>query len=185
MGIMKKKHIFSYYIILFMFFQVFGVFIGMKVWAEGENEESLATPEQKTVIVDHCDTMKDSLKSLQRTDSRARVYLGRYYETILSDFIVPLNLRLVENNISNTKLIDNQTNFVARRTSFNNDYVSYQQSLEELVNINCKTEPEKFYEKLLVTREKRKIVKKDVTKMRGLTDEQKKLVEELRDGTGR
>ena len=113
------------------------------------------------------------------------MYLGRYYETILSDFIVPLNLRLVENNISNTKLIDNQTNFVASRTSFNNDYVSYQQSLEELVNINCKTEPEKFYEKLLVTREKRKIVKKDVSKMRSLTDEQKKLVEELRDGTGR
>lgn len=164
---------------------VFGLFAVINAYADEEKKEITVTAEQRTTIVDHCDTMKDSLKSLQRTDSRARVYLGRYYETILSDFIVPLNLRLVENNISNTKLIDNQTNFVASRTSFNNDYVSYQQSLEELVNINCKTEPEKFYEKLLVTREKRKIVKKDVSKMRSLTDEQKKLVEELRDGTGR
>ena len=66
---------------------------------------------------------------------------------------------------------------------FNYDYISYQQSLEELVNTNCKTEPEKFYEKLVITREKRKIVKKDAAKMRDLTDEQKKLVEELRNGT--
>ena len=184
--VMRKRYIFSYYIILFMFFQVFAAFTGVKVWAEGEEStESLVTAEQKTTIMDHCDAMKDSLKSLQRTDSRARVYLGRYYETILSNFITPLNIRLVENNISNTKLLDNQTNFAARRTSFNDDYISYQQSLEELVNINCKSEPEKFYEKLLVTREKRKIVKKDVSKMRGLTDEQKKLVEELRDGTER
>ncbi|MBQ3293373.1 hypothetical protein IJG93_03710 [Candidatus Saccharibacteria bacterium] len=169
---------------LFAMSLVFGLFAVANVWAEGEEGESLITAEQKTTIVDHCDAMKDSLKSLQRTDSRARVYLGRYYETILSNFITPLNIRLVENNISNTKLLDNQTNFAARRTNFNDDYISYQQSLEELVNINCKSEPEKFYEKLLVTREKRKIVKKDVSKMRGLTDEQKKLVEELRDGTG-
>ena len=169
---------------LFAMSLVFGLFAVANVWAEGEEGESLITAEQKTTIVDHCDAMKDSLKSLQRTDSRARVYLGRYYETILSNFITPLNIRLVENNISNTKLLDNQTNFAARRTNFNDDYISYQQSLEELVNINCKSEPEKFYEQLLVTREKRKIVKKDVSKMRGLTDEQKKLVEELRDGTG-
>lgn len=179
---MKKKCISSYYIIFFVFLQVSVILTGVRVWAEGEQTESLITAEQKTVIVDHCDAMKDSLKSLQRTDSRARVYLGRYYETILTNFITPLNIRLVENNVSDSKLLDNQTNFATRRTDFNNDYISYQQSLEELVNVDCKVEPEKFYEKLVTTREKRKIVKKDVTKMRELTDEQKKLVEALSDG---
>ena len=181
---MKKKHLSSYYIILFMFLQAFGVLTGVEVWAEGEEEEPVVTEEQRTTIVDHCDTMKDSLKSLQRTDSRARVYLGRYYETILTNFITPLNVRLVENNISNTKLLDNQTNFAAKRGDFVNDYISYQQALEELVNTNCKSEPENFYKRLLIARDKRKTVKKDVTKMRSLTDEQKKLVEELRDGLG-
>ena len=126
--------------------------------------------------------MKDNLKALQRTDSRARVYLGRYYETILSSFITPLNLRLVENNISNTKLLDNQTNFVTQRGNFTNDYIIYQQALEDLVNTNCKTEPEKFYEKLVVARERRAIVNKDVLKLKSLTDEQKRLVEELKNG---
>ena len=169
---------------IFVMSLVFGLFVVANTYAEEEKVEAIITPEQKTTIVDHCDTMKDSLKSLQRTDSRTRVYLGRYYETILTDFITPLNIRLVENNISDAKLLDNQTNFAAKRSVFNYDYISYQQSLEELVNTNCKTEPEKFYEKLVITREKRKIVKKDVAKMRDLTDEHKKLVEELRNGTG-
>lgn len=172
---MKKKYISFHYIILFMFLQVLGCLTGVNVHAE-------ITPEQKDVIVNHCDTIKDNLKTLQRTDSRARVYLGRYYETILTNFIMPLNLRLVENNISNPLLIENQTNFAVRRTNFINDYITYQQALEDLVNTNCKAEPEKFYEKLVTAREKRKTVNKDVTKLKNLTTEQRRLVEELSNG---
>ena len=174
---MKKIRLSSYYIILFIFLQVSLCLVGVNVHAEGE-----ITQEQRDTIMDHCDTMKDNLKSLQRTDSRARVYLGRYYETILTNFITPLNLRLVENNISDARLLENQTNFVAKRANFVNDYISYQQALEELVNTNCKSEPERFYERLGIAREKRKLVNKDVTKLRNLTSEQQKMVEELKNG---
>lgn len=179
---MRKRYTYFYYIILFLFLQVLGCFLGITAFAEGEETASVMTPEQKSVVVDHCDAIKDNLKTLQRTDSRTRVYLGRYYETILVNFITPLNIRLVENNISNNKLIDNQTNFVSRRNSFVNDYVAYQQALEELVNTDCKNEPEKFYERLQLAREKRKVVNKDVINLRALTDEQQKLVEELKNG---
>lgn len=162
-------------------FSVFLGFFGVNVFAEGEEEPTI-TDSQKAIIVDHCDTIKDSLKSLQRVDSRTRVYLGRYYETILTNFITPLNLRLVENNISNPELLDNQTNFANKRTSFVNDFIVYQQALEELVNVNCKSEPDRFYKKLLVAREKRAIVNKDVSKLRSYTDEQMKLVEGLKNG---
>lgn len=149
--------------------------------AEGEEKEGISDA-QRAVIVDHCDTIKDALKSLQRVDSRSRVYLGRYYEAILTNFITPLNLRLVENNISNSKLLDNQTNFANRRTNFVNDFIVYQQALEDLVRTDCKNEPEKFYEKLVTAREKRKVVNRDVSKLRSYADEQKKLVEELKNG---
>lgn len=157
-------------------------FLSLSVFAEGENNEINLSDTQINTIIDHCDTIKDSLKSLQRVDSRTRVYLGRYYETILTNFITPLNLRLVENNISNTQLLENQTNFANRRNNFVNNFIVYQQALEELVHINCKTEPAKFYEKLLVAREKRKVVNKDAAKLKGMTDEQMKLVEELKNG---
>ena len=63
-----------------------------------------------------------------------------------------------------------------------NDFIVYQQALEELVRIDCKNEPDRFYEKLEVAREKRKVVNKDVIKLKNLTDEQVKLVEELKNG---
>lgn len=161
----------------------FLVFSSVRVFAEGEEEtEPQITDVQKATIVDHCDAMKDSLKVLQRADSRTRVYLGRYYETILSNFIIPLNLRLVENNISDSGLLENQTNFAERRMRFVNDFIIYQQALEELTHVNCKNEPEKFYEKLHDARDKRKIVNRDVTRLRDFTDEQVKLVEALKNG---
>ena len=178
---MKKKCLSSYYITFLVFLQVTLIFSGVgmvRVWAEGE--EDVLTEAQRSTIVDHCDTIRDNLKSLQRVDSRARVYLGRYYETILTSFITPLNIRLVENNISNTGLMDNQTKFAARRNQFVNDYIVYQQELEELVNTNCKTEPEKFYQNLVEAREKRAVVNRDVVRLRQMTGEQVRLVEELR-----
>ena len=84
---MKKKRLSSYYIIFFLFLQVFGGLIGASAYADEEKQAVGITDEQRSVIINHCDTIKDNLKSLQRTDSRARVYLGRYYETILTDFI--------------------------------------------------------------------------------------------------
>ena len=156
-------------------------FVASNVFAEGEEQPTL-TEDQRNTIIDHCDAMKDNVKSLQKVDSRTRVYLGRYYETILTNFITPLNLRLVENNISNPALLENQTNFANRRERFVNDFIVYQQALEELLHVNCKGEPDRFYEKLLVAREKRQVVNRDVTRLRGFTDEQVKLVEELKNG---
>lgn len=136
---------------------------------------------QKTSIIDNCSAIKDSLHAVQREDSRIRVYLGRYYESILTKFVTPLNVRLVENSISDTSLIANQEQFVDRRTVFISDYIVYQQALEDLVSTDCKSEPQKFYDKLVITREKREAVNQDVAKMNELTNRQVKLVTKLKD----
>ena len=125
-------------------------------------------PDQSAAIAEHCDTIKDDLKKVQKEDARARVYLGGYYETILTKFITPLNVRLVENNLSSAGLVENQNNFAGAKTLFSNDYITYQQGLEELVGMDCKQEPEKFYDKLTTVRQKRKIMVQDVLKMRNL-----------------
>ena len=136
---------------------------------------------QEKAITDHCEAIKDDLKNVQKLDARTRVYLGGYYETILTKFITPLNVRLVENNMSSTGLIDGQDQFVKKRMVFVNDYIVYQQGLEDLVGTNCKTEPAKFYEKLSEVRAKRKIVSQDVTKIRELISEHVKLVKGLKE----
>ena len=135
---------------------------------------------QSSAIRDHCNTIKDGLKSVQKQDARTRVYLGGYYETILSKYMIPLNVRLVENSLAEVALTENQNNFATTKKAFNDDYISYQQGLEELVLMDCKTEPEKFYEKLVSVRGKRKTVNKDVLKLKELMEKHVKLVEGLK-----
>lgn len=162
-----KKKILIFSCIMFMLFCQYGTGV------------MAITEAQSTAIVDNCSSIKEDLKSLQKADSRARIYLGGYYETILVKFITPLNVRLVENNLSNASLVENQNNFAGGKMVFANDFVNYQQELELLINIDCKKEPESFYEKLKVVREKRKTMVQDVAKMRTLISKHVKLVEDL------
>ena len=61
-----------------------------------------------------------------------------------------------------------------------NDYINYQQELEELVTMDCKNEPKQFYEKLEKVRQKRKMMEQDVMKLRTLITNQIKIVTGLR-----
>lgn len=164
---MRKKRLTFYCIILMFFCQCS---TGVMAITEAQSE----------AIVEHCATIKDDLKKVQKEDARVRVYLGGYYETILSKFITPLNVRLVENNLSSAGLVENQNDFAASRTIFANDFINYQQGLEELVGMDCKEKPEEFYNKLVTVRQKRKTMVQDVLKMRSLISEHVKLVEGLK-----
>lgn len=136
--------------------------------------------DQSKAIVERCDIIKEDLKKVQKEDARVRVYLGGYYETIATKFIIPLNVRLVENNLSSAGLVENQNDFVEARTVFANDFISYQQALEELVGMDCKNDPGEFYDKLKITQQKRKVMSQDVLKIRSLISEHIKLVNNLK-----
>lgn len=168
---MKKKQISLYFIILMLFCQCLGGFSGVSAISE----------EQEAAIVSRCSTIKEDLKIVQRNDSRARVYLGRYYETILSKFITPLNVRLVENNLSDNDLLVNQDTFVKTRGDFMEDFVNYQKELEGLIAVDCKNEPARFYDVLEKVRKKRKVVADEVKKLSALTTKQVRLVKALRE----
>jgi hypothetical protein len=135
---------------------------------------------QKDVIMEKCNVLQDNLKKVQKEDAKVRVYLGGYYEAILTKFITPLNVRLVENGLSSAGFVENQNRFAEAKTLFANDFVKYQQELEELVGTDCEKKPEEFYDRLVITRKKRKIMMQDVLKMRSLISEHIKLVANLK-----
>ena len=140
--------------------------VSVNVFAEGENTSN-------------CEKIKESLVSLQHADSRARVYLGRYYETILNKFIAPLNLRLVDNNISDSELVSNQGEYKTYLQNFRDDFIAYQQGLEELVTINC--DEVRFTEKLNETRGKQQVVSNDVLNLRKTITKHIELVRNLKE----
>lgn len=134
---------------------------------------------QEKAVKEHCESIKEVLKNAQKDDSRARVYLGAYYETVLTDFMMPLNVRLVENNLSSAGLVENQNKMADAKELFTSDFVNYQKALEELVAMDCKTEPKAFYEKLEKVRQKRKTVEQDTLRVRSVVSEHLKLVNQL------
>lgn len=136
---------------------------------------------QEDVIVKKCSTIQETLKMVQKKDARVRVYLGSLYEKILTKYIVPLNVRLVENNVTNVALIENQNAFVEARILFMDDFVNYQRHLEELTAMSCKTNPQGFYDKLELVRIKREKMTEDVGKMSDLIAKQKALVVNLKE----
>ena len=134
---------------------------------------------QEAAIRDNCELIRDNLKNVQRSDARARVYLGGRFETILNKYVVPLNMRLVENNMSTTGLIESQNTIANGKLKFANEYVEYQQRLEELVAMDCKDNPVEFYDKLTSMRRRRKRVEQDVRDLRAAIDEYVKRVTKL------
>ena len=135
---------------------------------------------QSNLLKEHCDEVSERLKDVQKNDAKTRVFLGSRYETILNKYMVPLNVRLVENNLSAGGLIDLQNSFAETKSVFNSDYINYQQSLENLVAIDCKSEPDRFYNELSITRKRRMIMEQDVLKMRGFLTRYVQLITELK-----
>lgn len=165
---MRRNRLIFYYIILMLFCPV-GV-------------ASALTAEQEAAISDHCAAIREDLKKVQRSDARARVYLGGKFELILNKYIMPLNVRLVENNMSQMELIEGQNTLTALKAKFADDYVNYQQNLEELVLADCKNEPKAFYEKIEKVRQKRQKVSDDVQKIRKELGKNMESVVKLKEG---
>ena len=145
------------------------------VFAEEPSQDKLDN------ISQNCGSIRQSLKLLQRSDSYARTYFGAIYETVSSKYIIPLNLHLVKDDLSSVPLINLQTSLSSARSDFSTDFISYSKSLEELISIDCRLEPESFYKKLISTRDKRKLVASDVESINSSLTSSVKIVEKIKD----
>ena len=139
---------------------------------------------QSGAIVQSCATIKQSLRTLQRTDARSRSYLGTAYETILTDFIAPLNLLLTSSNQPNVNLTTIHSNIVDTRKTFISEYTAYSQALEGLIATDCFNHPEDFYNKLQDTKRKRANVSATTTTLRNLFSEYLTGVRKLKTSLG-
>lgn len=132
---------------------------------------------ERGAISQHCSTIHQSLAQLQKVDSKIRINLGTTYETIATKFITPLNLRLVKNNRPTLSTI--QSDFMSGQATFRSAYTNYMRSMEELISIDCKTNPDQFYNKLTDVRAKREDLRISVNHMLVLTKTQFSAVKNL------
>ena len=152
------------------------VFFNAKSFAEPAN----LSEDQRGAISQHCATTKQSLRTLQRTDARTRSYLGSAYESLLTNYITPLDLRLINSGQPNSNLINIHSEIIDTRKNFISEYTSYSQALEDLISTDCQSDPDNFYEKLVETRKRRAKVSSTTTTLRNLFSEHLTAVRHLR-----
>lgn len=138
--------------------------------------------DQKGAISTNCDTIKQTIQQLTRSDSKTRVYLGGAYENTLTNFIIPLNLRLTKNNKPNSTLTSIQSKFAEKRQNFNNTYTNYMKQVEGLLAIDCKAEPEDFYGQLQVARASRANLQQTTLELNSLLHDHIEGVKKMRSG---
>ena len=128
-----------------------------------------------------CASIQTSLKNIQRNDSKTRVILGTNYQTLLSNYISPLNVRLIKNNLPDSTLISIQSETITSRNSFTNHFVTYSQRLESLISIDCKNQPDTFYSELENVRFLRSQLEESVNKVNTALSNHLKTVNQLRE----
>lgn len=128
-----------------------------------------------------CASIQTGLKNVQRNDSKTRVILGTNYQTLLSNYISPLNVRLIKNNLPDSTLISIQSETITSRNSFTNLFVTYSQRLESLISIDCKNQPDTFYSELENVRFLRSQLEESVNKVNTALSNHLKTVNQLRE----
>lgn len=142
-------------------------------------EETLSK-EQTGAISQSCDSIKQSLKKLQKADTKTRSFLGGIYEDFLTDFISPLNLRLVKNDLPSPTLTELHSSLISKRQDFAKKFTLYAQNLETLLNTDCQKNPAEFYAKLQETRKSRNNLEQATEAFRMLLEKHQNAVQSLK-----
>jgi len=132
-------------------------------------------------VSQNCASIKVRLQRIQKDDARNRVHLGAQYESIASKLMLNLNLRLVKNNLASADIAGQQTTFVSEQKRFKDDYIGYSQELENLLKIDCKAEPKKFYYQLEIVRAKREDIDLSMKRLREIITKHRAAVVTLKE----
>lgn len=143
---------------------VFSVWIGPSLSAQSVS----LTDDQRSTVKAECAQIKGSLSQLHASDALLRVNRGQVYESMSSKLMAPFNARLSSSGLDNKAMTTHTTQYGSVLASFREHYISYEQKLSEALRIDCRQDPDAFYQTILDARELRNTVHGDVEKLHGI-----------------
>lgn len=141
------------------------------------------TSEQLRKITDRCSEIKISLKRVHADDALLRVNQGQTYGIVSGKLMARLNSRAALNSLDTSTLVAATNLFKNDVETFRTSYQDYENSLSNLIGIDCASEPELFYQELSSTRQKRILVFDATDQVSSDVSEYKKAFDEFRQKT--
>lgn len=137
------------------------------------------TEEKIQLVRTNCVAAQVSIQRLQNSDVVTRTNRGRSYENILK-LMASFNARVAANKLTEPRLIEATGIMQRDATAFYRNYDSYRDTIEQLVEANCREQPVSFYRNLQKLRTQREALGNDVAVLDKQVADYRALVTDLR-----
>lgn len=143
-------------------------------------ENAILSDAQIQSIRDNCVQAKLRLQQLHVSDAALRVNLGQRYENLGRRLMAPLNARIAANNLDGVDLAQTTVRYTNEYKTFSNRYLTYDESIESALAIDCNQNPVTFYAAIENARENRAQVAKSEAELYQIAQRYGKQVEAFR-----
>lgn len=109
-----------------------------------------------------CGTAQSVLTQLEKNDTALRINRGRIYNE-LSDLFYAMNARVAVNRLSSAKLAAITDDYSKTLQEFRTNYGKYDTKVTELMNMECTSKPEDFYNSVVGLRDERIVLQNQVS----------------------
>lgn len=121
-------------------------------------EGALMTEAHIARIRANCVDAQSSLRQLHASDALLRVNRGQIYESMSTKLMATFNSRVALNRLDGLRLVSIAAQYETQLMNFRQNYQSYEESMTELLKLNCVNQPVAFYDSVAATRTMRKKV---------------------------
>jgi len=137
------------------------------------------TEQQKALVVERCSLVKQYLDKQRRRDLVSRINRGHDYQALI-DQQQALVSRLKNNGMDSAQFEKHLGELKSAFEGFRAAYSSYDDSLGDLIGVDCKKDPDNFFEALNNTRKLRNEVGQKTLQIGIILSIQRELIVDLK-----
>ena len=134
-------------------------------------QETEMTDDHIAHIKSNCPTALSTLARIHANDAPVYINHNQTYFSISDKLMAKLNSRLTLNRYDATGLVKTASNYNVQLTKFRTAYKDYDDTMADLLRMDCRLQPVSFYDKVADARAKRQKVNDIVTQMKALIDQ--------------
>lgn len=143
----------------------------LAVSAHAQAQETELSPEHRSHIVANCPTIKSTLTRIHTNDGPTYVNRNQTYFSISDKLIARFNGRLALSTYDVTQFSRLARDYNAALSSFRIIFGRYDDSMKELLKIDCTKQPKEFYDAIATSRERRNELHESVARINTMIDQ--------------
>lgn len=134
-------------------------------------QEAEMTDEHIARIKSNCPAALSTLARIHANDAPVYINRNQTYFSVSDKLMAKLNSRLTLNRYDATGLVKTASEYNAQLIKFRSAYKDYDDTMTDLLRMNCRLQPVSFYDRVADARAKRQKVNDIITQLKSLIDQ--------------